>query len=82
MSSLHASKCLERGGILRIWDLKEEVVAQCCRLSGAKETLESCERHADLPSACEESLSTPLVNVWVTGESWEGQVVLQRDLQR
>lgn len=82
MSSLLASKCLERGGTLGSWDLKKEVVAQCCCLSGAKETLESCEHHPDLPSACEESLSTPLVNVRVTGESWEGQVILQRDLHR
>jgi len=61
---------------------KKEVAAQCCCLSGAKETPDSCGHHPDLPSACEESLFTPLVNVWVSGESQEGEVMLQRDLQR
>lgn len=48
-------------------------------LLGTKETLENCERPPDQPSAC--GLHS-LVNMRVTDESWEGQVMLQRDLQR
>lgn len=46
-----------------------------------QEEVESSERHFDLPSGCEESLSNPYVSVWVTGEGWEGQAMLQRDVQ-
>lgn len=91
MSSLRAGKGLEKGGTLRAWDLKKEVVAQGCCLAGEWETLpapaflqeevESPECHFDLPSGCEESLSNPNVSVWVTAEGWEGQMMLQRDAQ-